>query len=313
MKVEVDLTEYGVKAPKWYDPINPRVINASGGSGGSNDVELTLAEYEALSEEEKMNGTNYFITDIGNPKSLVNKVLFSGSVSANTDYTLSDSYKNYDFIKIDIGLNVTNNVYKSLILPKERYNEITTIFAQYDYAHASVSWASNYYTSCSFSFTNDTTIHTTNSDTTFTSGWTSNYIVITGYRYERVIVPNQMVNYSTVEQRIGTWIDGKPLYQKTITKSYDELTTYGVRKGFSLDVANAVLHNVEAYAYSPTYGTCFLGCKNYESNTSFSGYMECNMYYNLVIVGHSAGLSTLDENTHRPSLTATFQYTKTTD
>ena len=106
MKVEVDLTEYGVKAPKWYDPINPRVINASGGSGGSNDVELTLAEYEALSEEEKMNGSNYFITDIGNPKSLTKKVLAfkERPFSLNTDYSfsLSESFLNFDYISVEL-------------------------------------------------------------------------------------------------------------------------------------------------------------------------------------------------------------------
>lgn len=34
-----------------------------GGGGNANERELTYAEYQALSEEEKMNGTNYFVTD----------------------------------------------------------------------------------------------------------------------------------------------------------------------------------------------------------------------------------------------------------
>lgn len=34
-----------------------------GGGGNANERELTYAEYQALSEEERMNGTNYFVTD----------------------------------------------------------------------------------------------------------------------------------------------------------------------------------------------------------------------------------------------------------
>lgn len=34
--------------------------------GGSDDRELTQAEYDALSEAEKMNGTTYYITDASN-------------------------------------------------------------------------------------------------------------------------------------------------------------------------------------------------------------------------------------------------------
>ena len=44
MKVEVDLTEYGVKAPKWYDPINPHVINASGGGSEPGPGEDRIAQ-----------------------------------------------------------------------------------------------------------------------------------------------------------------------------------------------------------------------------------------------------------------------------
>ena len=44
------------------------------------------------------------------------------------------------------------------------------------------------------------------------------------------------VNYSTDEQTIGTWIDGKPLYQKTIVTSLPNTSTDGsaVTNGISL-------------------------------------------------------------------------------
>ena len=44
-------------------------------------------------------------------------------------------------------------------------------------------------------------------------------------------------NYSTEEQRIGTWIDGKPLYQKTITGYKTPTTTDGTSSRTTIDVA----------------------------------------------------------------------------
>lgn len=216
MKVEVDLTEYGVKAPKWYDPINPHVINASGGSGGGNDVELTWEEYEALSEEEKMNGSNYFITDIGNPKSLVKKVLFDDVVSANITYTMSDDILRYDYVVAYVypstAVRIANPLYFNnsdlLKIVGNTNNDFLIGFNQS--TSSALQVLSIIPTSTTFK-----------PYVIYNVGFqgASAHVVLIGYRYERVVVPNQMVNYSTVEQRIGTWIDGKPLYQKSFTLS----------------------------------------------------------------------------------------------
>ena len=40
------------------------------GTGNSSDMELTYAEYLKLSNEEKHNGTNYFIKDLNNKKEI---------------------------------------------------------------------------------------------------------------------------------------------------------------------------------------------------------------------------------------------------
>lgn len=210
MKVEVDLTEYGVKAPKWYDPINPHVINASGGSGGGNDVELTLSEYEALSEEEKMNGTNYFITDIGNPKSLTSKVLFDSTMSLNTTYDLNDAFSNYDYISFYIHMD-TDVVGRSNIFTYSQILE--AINSSYKKIQVDTQHSSGVFYAAEIEVTNTTIKPTDNGNNTWPISRFN--LKIVGYRYERVIVPNQMVNYSTVEARIGTWIDGKPLYKKT--------------------------------------------------------------------------------------------------
>lgn len=48
--------------------------------------------------------------------------------------------------------------------------------------------------------------------------------------------------YSTTEKRVGTWIDGKPLYRKTYTQSNSNainLTTLSVDKLFIVGETNA--------------------------------------------------------------------------
>ena len=42
---------------------NNILYSGGGGDGGDNSLELTVDEYNALSEEEKTNGTTYYITD----------------------------------------------------------------------------------------------------------------------------------------------------------------------------------------------------------------------------------------------------------
>ena len=78
------------------------------------------------------------------------------------------------------------------------------------------------------------------------------------------------INYSTTEQQIGTWIDGKPLYQKTFIVD----GTYGGRQ--TVDVSASIPTNIDlkyaegqcAYQYSGTWyyyslGTYFLyPCEN---------------------------------------------------
>ena len=192
------------------DPFNVNLINAvgSGGGGGGNEVELTWAEYEALSEAEKMNGNNYFITDINTTKSLTSKVLCDISVTSTGSNTLNDSIYNYDFIVAE--LYAPNETYiedifsKAMVTPNNagrfRLNRL---------------WNTNFYGVVELGLSGTTCNIIDISQTgTFITG--TCHLRITGYIYQRVVVPNQMINYSTIETKIGTWIDGKPLYQKTV-------------------------------------------------------------------------------------------------
>lgn len=52
-------------------------------------------------------------------------------------------------------------------------------------------------------------------------------IVQTGTTKKTTVGDIKSENYSTTEQRVGTWIDGKPLYRRTIYKDNQTFSTSG--------------------------------------------------------------------------------------
>lgn len=105
-------------------------------------------------------------------------------------------------------------------------------------------------------------------------------------------------DYSTTEKIIGTWIDGKPLYQKTFT-------------GTSSSTADAntditIADNVERVIY-------VWGMQDYGTNNSnpFGNYFTTNDYQSAwIVTGNILRLRTTV--TSKPYI-VTIQYTKTTD
>ena len=103
--------------------------------------------------------------------------------------------------------------------------------------------------------------------------------IVEGDKYAPVI-------YSLEEREIGVWTDGKPLYQKTIYKTYSQLSSYGnYMKGFPLNEGDENKNILNAYgiAISPNYGWCFLGCQDYAAENDPSYYWSLNIYYGVVI------------------------------
>lgn len=81
------------------DELNDNVNNCQGGSG-SNDVELTLAEYEALGDVVNSDNVNYFITD-GNGSDGTNNVFIYRTVEVESGSIEANSYKTVSFESID--------------------------------------------------------------------------------------------------------------------------------------------------------------------------------------------------------------------
>ena len=118
-------------------------------------------------------------------------------------------------------------------------------------------------------------------------------------------VTSRKMKYSTEEQVVGEWIDGKPLYQKTFYSN--SITTSPYSFG---DVSNFnILH---------IYGTAFLSKNNNSAGiitipgtySTSSDSIEINIktnYAKTAIVIYYSGNISIDE------VYVTIQYTKTTD
>lgn len=135
--------------------------------------------------------------------------------------------------------------------------------------------------------------------------------------YNPVFEEAKGIEYSTEERRIGTWIDGKPLYQITIQDTMPVVTTDGTRATKNIDISNLRIDKcicIEAFIFRYENGG-YRDCIPFDSinNTSLFSHLEVNR----IDYSHDysdnlfcACSRTTDNN--RPFY-ATLKYTKTTD
>lgn len=120
--------------------------------------------------------------------------------------------------------------------------------------------------------------------------------------------PLRMMNYSTEEQVVGTWIDGKPLYQKTVT--FTSPTAINVWNNHTVLDSDCVIVSINAYLYGAANGLVPLpgpyGDTLLIANASYvsSAWSNTN--------GTLAMLTKANEYVNVNCI-ATLQYTKTTD
>ena len=111
-------------------------------------------------------------------------------------------------------------------------------------------------------------------------------------------------DYSTTEKRVGTWIDGKPLYQTTLS-----LTSSSGNADQQVSLSDYGISNIETVCKIEGTALATLGyvALNYfaSSNDCFNIYMTSN---NTVMV-----LAHYGNWTHSIPVYVTLQYTKTTD
>ncbi len=129
--------------------------------------------------------------------------------------------------------------------------------------------------------------------------------------------PTSYANYSTTEQRIGTWIDGKPLYQITIQDTMPTVTTHGTRETKNIDIDNLkvkYLVKLDGFLFNGTGGMTFINSIINIANTVPSLFeAQCvksndtNINVDLLHLGSTAAWAS-----NQP-VYITIQYTKTTD
>lgn len=119
-------------------------------------------------------------------------------------------------------------------------------------------------------------------------------------------------NYSTEERVVGTWIDGKPIYQKTFYSTDDLVLTAGTST--TLNIGSVADLNIDAIiriygTYKlPTNGG-FWALNMANANTSINMSMTTQVYNGfLSVVGYRS-----EGNRSYSDFRVTIQYTKTTD
>ena len=111
-------------------------------------------------------------------------------------------------------------------------------------------------------------------------------------------------NYSTTEQRVGTWIDGKPLYQKVMTAVAPNVTTQGT---FVAATTNHNIANVD---------TIFIALAFDQTATEHTNLpYSTNAGYNIKATVSTTKIAMSSNATNFNGHTYVFvlRYTKTTD
>ena len=109
-------------------------------------------------------------------------------------------------------------------------------------------------------------------------------------------------NYSTSEIRIGTWIDGKPLYRKTII--FENLNLHDSEIALSINVPNAYIRDLKNGFFVMTTGYRF----------PLNTYWKYSQAVSTIISNDNQSiLIWCDEQNTVSSLIISVEYTKTTD
>ena len=237
-------------------------------------------------------------------------ILYDGNCSAciNSDIItasspmiqLSDSIEKYKSIRIEfISFDGKNNY--GVISTSTTYS-VNHIKNNYTFSciKAYSSSNPNFYSAQGYGFYDDT--HLTLCWENY-AGWEHNtsHIIVTGIR-DRVSDAEKNFNkYSTTEEVVGTWIDGKPIYRKTfnnISVTSSEYSVVPIATGLTIDN----LINISGYLVNNGRWIVTLNSVDIK-------------YANMARVSYDKQTSSLEliAQNWTGTATVTIEYTKTTD
>ena len=196
--------------------------------GGSNYVELTKAEYDQLTEARKTDGTLYFITDVNNDSDIKISPIIYSTEERRIGVWIDGKPLYEQSFRFDNTVNWTNG-----LLLDTGLTNIDTIFVHEAFFNDAnqTSFSSLMYrqpTGGALIGLNASTSEKGKLILTVSSTFTANNsrYIIARVRYTKTTdtagsenysplgIPTS--HYSIVEQVVGTWIDGRPIYQKTV-------------------------------------------------------------------------------------------------
>ena len=115
-------------------------------------------------------------------------------------------------------------------------------------------------------------------------------------------------HYSTEEQIVGQWIDGKPLYQISIEHTFKAPITANISNKFNIPNIDKILNQTGFFIRCDNNGTSDFISLNYNYSTNYKANVRALYKNGTIQIDYSwAG------NVENVDLVLTMQYTKTTD
>ena len=215
---------------------------------------------------------------------------------------LSDSIENYKSIRIEFISYMGVGTKEEGVVTTSTTYSVNYIKQYYTYSalECLVGFGNEYYSRQSFGFYDNKHLALTWESY---SGWKHNtsHIAVTGIR-DRVSDAEKNFNkYSTTEEVVGTWIDGKPIYRKTfdnISVASSEYSVVPIATGLTIDN----LINVSGYLVINGRWIVTLNSIDIQ-------------YANMARVSYDKQTSSLEliAQNWTGTATVTIEYTKTTD
>ena len=277
-----------------------------GGSGDGEHITLTQAEYNALSEAEKNDPSKfYFIEDapsspvgiwIGNTKSnysteekvigtwIDGKPLYQKTINCGGLANTGTIVTPHNISNVDRIIKMTGTAYSTsnnYTLPLEDIDAQAGINGTIRlYANNVNVYITTYRNQTEYDESKVTLQYTKTTDTAYT-------------------VPVGDANYySTLEQIVGRWIDGKPLYQKTYSGTLPN--TEPISNYFAISLPN----NIDSVANVCGLLNGITPINSYYSDSNYNIFFINSTKTNIVVNGR---------NISGNDFIVTLQYTKTTD
>lgn len=252
-------------------------INYTG--GGAKEEILTYAQYLALSEEQRNNGTTYYVNDINGDGEDFQPIIYSTDerevgvwIDGKPLYQKTIELTNTT-INTLVNIDLSSYDIDTLVSSVGRFNRITgslELWYSFDYYYTNNWWSMLQYNS-----TNDRIemmIYMDSSESTNHQYITLQYTKTTDSPGSGTWTPQGVPaqHYSTNEQIVGTWVDDSTLYQKTFLVP---AANYGANTG------TAIWDNSGIDTLVSCNGDFFDGARHY----AFGGiYTENGLYIRLV-------------------------------